>query len=156
MIFTAHPAVLSAAFNVVMDCMPSNHVDRDPYVTTMQWSRRFLGLRLFLGLAAAGWDGYAAHVERAIDLAALLENKLVRRAWTRVNDSPMAVLCVRPPAGARDARHIAEATVASGIAWVSAVTFEGESVVRLCLTSGETQESDISRLVDILQASACP
>jgi len=48
-------------------------------VTTMQWSRRFLGLRLFLSLAAAGWAGYGDHVERAIELIALLKEKLVAR-----------------------------------------------------------------------------
>jgi len=30
---------------------PSECSGVDPYVTTMQWSRRFLGLRLFLSLA---------------------------------------------------------------------------------------------------------
>ena len=44
------------------------NISFDPYVTTAQWSRRFLGLRLFLSLAAAGWQGYGEHVERSIAL----------------------------------------------------------------------------------------
>jgi glutamate/tyrosine decarboxylase-like PLP-dependent enzyme len=43
------------------------------------------GLRLFLSLAAAGWDGYARHVEHAIGLAALLRDKLSERGWKIVN-----------------------------------------------------------------------
>ena len=58
--------------------MPSNLPSLDPYVTSVQWSRRFVGLRMFLSLAAAGWSGYAAHVERAIELTDLLKHELRR------------------------------------------------------------------------------
>ncbi|MDQ2762759.1 MAG: pyridoxal-dependent decarboxylase, partial [Pseudomonadota bacterium] len=68
MFLTAHPQILSAAFNVSASYMPSQAAALDPYMMTMQWSRRFLGLRLFLSLAAAGWAGYAAHVEQAVEL----------------------------------------------------------------------------------------
>jgi len=47
----------------------------------MQWSRRFLGLRLFLSLAAAGWPAMAIHVERSIGLIALLKGKLLAQGW---------------------------------------------------------------------------
>ena len=77
MFFTNDAAALSSAFQVSTGYMPSNVAGVDPYVTSVQWSRRFLGLRLFLSLAAAGWEGYARHVERAIDLAALL------KGWAR-------------------------------------------------------------------------
>src|SRR5256885_12398954 len=70
MFITRHPAVLSTTFQVSTGFMPSNAATVDPYVTTAQWSRRFLGLRLFLSLAAAGWSGYAQHVERSVDLIA--------------------------------------------------------------------------------------
>jgi hypothetical protein len=56
--------------------MPSNILNLDPYVTSVQWSRRFLGLRLFLSLAAAGWAGYGRHVERSIELIELLTHSL--------------------------------------------------------------------------------
>ena len=66
MFLTRHASVLSSAFQVSTDFMPSNVPNLDPYVTTVQWSRRFLGLRLFLSLAVAGWDGYGKHMERSI------------------------------------------------------------------------------------------
>ena len=31
----------------------------DPYTSTAQWSRRFIGLKLFLALAERGESGYA-------------------------------------------------------------------------------------------------
>jgi glutamate/tyrosine decarboxylase-like PLP-dependent enzyme len=60
MFITRYPAVLNEAFRVAADFMPSNASERDPYLNTVQWSRRFMGLRLFLALAAAGWEGFGA------------------------------------------------------------------------------------------------
>ena len=68
----------------------------------------FLGLRLFLSLAAAGWDGYGKHVERSIELTGLLKQQLLARGWAILNDSPAAVLCIQPPPRFGDARSIAE------------------------------------------------
>src|SRR6516162_3861524 len=86
------PEVLSMAFQVSTSLMPSN-VPLLDYITSVQWSRRFLGLRLFLLLAAAGWVGYGTHVERSIELAALLRRRLESRGWSIAN-LPVAVLCI--------------------------------------------------------------
>src|SRR5581483_7472473 len=53
MFISRDAAVLSEAFQVGGDFMPSNASSLDPYLNTVQWSRRFLGLRLFLSLAVA-------------------------------------------------------------------------------------------------------
>jgi aromatic-L-amino-acid decarboxylase len=153
MFFTNDAAALSSAFQVSTGYMPSNVAGVDPYVTSVQWSRRFLGLRLFLSLAAAGWEGYARHVERAIDLAALLREALLARGWTIANRSPLAVLCVEPPPGAGDARAIVGRVLASGRAWVSVATFEGCQVIRACVTHGETTQDDVMELVDALETA---
>jgi len=154
MFLTPHRAALSAAFEVSTGYMPSATRDLDPYVTTMQWSRRFLGLRLFLSLAAAGWDGYAAHVEHAINLAALLGRALRERGWTVVNRSPLAVLCLEPPPGCTGVRAIVGRVLESGRAWVSVATFEGRDVVRACVTHGETTAEDVDILVAALAAAS--
>jgi glutamate/tyrosine decarboxylase-like PLP-dependent enzyme len=134
--------------------MPSNFQDRDPYVLTTQWSRRFLGLRLFLSLAAAGWLGYATHVERSIELAQKLRQELTKCGWSIANESPLAVLCVVPPAGFPDVRLIAREIVASGLAWVSSTIFCKRDVLRLCITNGRTMPEDIHALVLLLQSFA--
>src|SRR6185437_6548770 len=104
MFMTRHPEILSAAFQVSTGFMPSNTATVDPYVNTAQWSRRFLGVRLFLALGAAGWRGYAQHVERSVDLIALLAERVRALGWRIANDSTLAVLCIEPPAGSPDAR----------------------------------------------------
>ena len=147
------PAILSAAFQVSTGYMPSNLASVDPYVTSVQWSRRFTGLRLFLSLAAAGWDGYAAHVERAITLARLLADALRKRGWTIANDSPLAVLCIEPPSGSPDPAAIVRRVLAAGTAWISTARFEGRTVIRACITHGATSRDDVERLVAAMEAA---
>src|SRR5882762_2348979 len=150
MFITRHAPVLSTAFQVSVSFMPSNVPGLDPYVTTMQWSRRFLGLRLFLSLAAAGWAGYGDHVERSIQLIALLKGKLVARGWRIANGSSLAVLCIEPPPAFGEVRSIVDRVLASGRAWVAAATFEGRETIRICVTHGETGPGDIDELVNTL------
>jgi aromatic-L-amino-acid decarboxylase len=131
--------------------MPSNIASADPYMNSLQWSRRFLGLRLFLSLAAAGWTGYARHVERSIALIEQLRDELIGKGWRIANDSHLAVLCIEPPAGPGDVRVIVRKILDSGCAWVSAASFEGRQIIRACVTNGETTPGDIAELVIALQ-----
>jgi len=147
------PATLSAAFQVAATgYMHSHEASLDPYMNSAQWSRRFLGLRLFLSLAAAGWSGHAAHIERAVAQCALIRVELERRGWTVVNDSPLAVLNVVPPAALGEPRTRVERVVKSGRAWVSLARFEEREVIRICVTHGETRDEDIAILIEALNS----
>jgi aromatic-L-amino-acid/L-tryptophan decarboxylase len=151
MFLTAHPQALSDAFNVSANFMPSQAAERDPYMTTMQWSRRFMGLRLFLSLGAGGWSAHAAHVEHAIWLAHGLANIMTARGWTVANEPRLAVVCLEPPPGSLSVREIVQRVLASGHAWLSAATFEGRDVIRACVTHGETSPDDIGAVADLLE-----
>jgi glutamate/tyrosine decarboxylase-like PLP-dependent enzyme len=153
MFVTRDASILSSTFQVSFSLMPSNVADLDPYVTTVQWSRRFLGLRLFLALAAAGWSGYAGHVERAVDLIESLKAKLLALGWRTPNGASLAILCIEPPPGSRDVRSIVARVLASKAAWISIANFEGRDVIRACVTHGQTTPEDIARLVDELEAA---
>lgn len=140
----------AAVFNVAASYMPSHEQSVDPYMNSVQWSRRFLGLRLFLSLACAGWEGHAAHVERAVAQAQRVRAGLEARGWSIVNDSPLAVLAAIPPGAPGDARAVVERVLGSGRAWVSLARFEERDVVRICVTHGETSEEDLSILLAAL------
>jgi glutamate/tyrosine decarboxylase-like PLP-dependent enzyme len=151
MYLTRRPRLLSEAFHCSTTFMPSSVASVDPYLTSIQWSRRFMGLRLFLSLAAAGWAGYAAHVERSVAVIDRIRAELVEREWSVANASSLAVLNVVPPGGATDVRNYVKRVVASGSAWVAPTTFEGRDVVRICATHGATTEADIDALIAALQ-----
>lgn len=149
MFFTRHPGLLSAAFHTSTSFMPSNLNDVDPYVLTAQWSRRFIGLRMFLSLAVAGWNGYGKHIEHSLGLIDLLKGQLLSQNWRVVNDSSVAVLCVLPSKQV-SVRKLVNHVLASGVAWISVTSYEYQEVIRICVTSGITTEDDISLLVNAL------
>ena len=153
MFITRDPAILSEAFRVGAEFMPSSATTIDPYLNTVQWSRRFMGLRLFLSLAAAGWPGYGAHVERAVRVTECIGARLLARGWSVANDSRLAVLCVLPPAGSPPLREMVRKVLASGRAWVAVAKLEGREVVRICATHGEISVADIDELVAALEAA---
>ena len=143
-------ATLSHVFQVSASYMPSHELSVDPYMNSAQWSRRFLGLRLFLSLASAGWAGHAAHIERAVDQTAIIRRRLEASGWSVINESPLAVLTAVPPPGLGEPRTIVERVLKSGRAWVSLARFEERDVIRICVTHGETSDEDLTVLIEIL------
>ena len=146
--------LLSEAFHASTSFMPSSVAGVDPYLNSVQWSRRFLGLRLFLALGAAGWQGLGAHVERGVEVIEEVRKRLVEAGWTIANDSKLAVLDAVPPPELGAVRDLVRRCVASGMAWVAPTTFEGRDVVRICATNGETSSEDIGKLVYALNQPA--
>ena len=151
---TSHGHLLSEAFHASTSFMPSSVAGIDPYLNSVQWSRRFIGLRLFLTLAAAGWEGLGAHVERSVEVIARVREKLVDLGWTIANDSELAVLDAVPPPELGDVRTLVRRVVAGGRAWVAPTLFEGRNVVRICATNGQTSIEDVDTLVAALNEPA--
>ena len=150
---TRRADLLSQAFHASASFMPSSISGVDPYLNSVQWSRRFLGLRLFLALATAGWEGLGAHIERGVEVIERVKERLIASGWLIANDSPLAVLDAIPPAALGDVRALVRRVVASGRAWVAPATFEGQDVVRICATNGETALADVDALVAALNTS---
>ena len=148
MYLTSRPNILPQTFRVSASYMPSNDESVDLYVNSMMWSRRFIGLRLFLSLASVGWQGYCEHVEHGIDLIDYLNTKMKEHGWHVANaTSRMAVSCLIPPDDLGSPESIVAKIVDAGEHWVSTAKLEGKSVVRICITNGRTQKLDIDSLM---------
>lgn len=97
MYLTRHPSVLAKAFRAVTPYMPLQHCSLpdvvNPFTHSIQWSRRFAGLKLFLSLLVTGWDGYAEVVRNHLRLAHYLAAELDKNGWTVINDPLLAVVC---------------------------------------------------------------
>jgi threonine aldolase len=127
----------------------------DPYQHSMQWSRRFIGLKVFLSLLTAGWDGYASAIRHQTAMGALLRNELHNSGWTIENDTELPVVCFSRP-GDSDAQAIARRIVTSGQAWISTTSIKGHTVLRACITHFATQPEDVRALVSALDEVAVP
>lgn len=151
---TRRSGVLDATFRVPTAYMPKDAADLDivdPHLHSMQWSRRFIGLKVFLSLLVAGWRGYEEAIRRQTAMGALLRSHLVAAHWTVVNDTPLPVVCFRDPQGdAEHQRSIAAAVVQSGDAWISPTVIGGETVIRACVTHYATTTRDVDALVAAL------
>ncbi len=148
MFFCRHPDVVGNAFRAQTSYMPPETTGPvvDPYTTSVQWSRRFIGLKLFLALAEHGESGYVAMIEHQARMGDVLRESVKRAGWRIVNSTPLPLVCFT-----RDGL-IASAFLAAlykhQIAWMSAVCLHDEApVIRACVTSFRTSESDIEWVV---------
>jgi len=140
---------LERAFGVATGYMPSaSRRDRDAYIHSLQWSRRFMGAKLFVTLAALGLPGYEEMIERQLALGDRLRDKLADAGFAIVNDTTLPLVCFRP-AGADDAAMdaLARSVADGGVAWLSAVDCKGARCLRACITSFESDADDVDFLV---------
>ncbi len=150
MFLTSRPDIPAQVFRISASYMPESEAAKDFYVNSNQWSRRFVGLRLFLALGAAGWDGYGDHVERSIRLTNRFTENLRKAGWTKANRSLMGVSCMVPPEGNDAVQRYVDAVHEDGRFWISKAMFEGKPVLRACVTNGRTDEAIIDQLTEFL------
>ncbi len=150
MFFTAKPEILAEVFRVKASYMPESDAQNDFYLNSAQWSRRFVGLRLFLSLGTAGWAGYSQHVDNTVQLIDELTVGLTEHGWTKENHSHMGVACLTPPEGPNAVKQYVSQVQESGNYWVSVAQFEGRPVLRACVTNGRTTSSGIKGLIQLL------
>jgi glutamate/tyrosine decarboxylase-like PLP-dependent enzyme len=156
MFFTRDRGAVGRAFRIETPYMPARPADADnPYETTMQWSRRFIGLKLFLTLAEAGEEGLAVRLDHQAQMGDYLRNKLRREGWKVVNETPLPLVCFTRD-GLDVAKFVAEVQRRQ-IAWISSVSIAGgPPVARACITSYRTEHADIDAVVRGLCGVAAP
>jgi aromatic-L-amino-acid/L-tryptophan decarboxylase len=152
---TPHSRDLASAFRVATNYMPSAEAT-DPYLTSAQWSRRFTGLKVFMSLAAAGRNGFAAQIEHDCRLGDHLRARLRDEGWAIVNETPLPVVCFVADAAERasgaDLAALARAVEGSGAAWISVAQLAGRPALRACITSYRSTEEDVDALCDALRS----
>jgi glutamate/tyrosine decarboxylase-like PLP-dependent enzyme len=147
MFFCRHPDAVAESFHAETSYMPGKTAGPalDPYTSSVQWSRRFIGLKLFLALAQHGESGYVEMIEHQTHMGDVLRASLKGAGWRIVNTTPLPVVCFTRD-GLDTARFVA-ALHERQIAWMSEVRLGNAPVVRACITSFRTTESDIQQVV---------
>ena len=101
MFFARDAGAVARAFAVTTGYMPAGD-GADAYITTSQWSRRFLGLRLWMMLRATGTHAYSQMFTRHFELAAYTRRRLVELGWQIHNNSELPVILFGDAGGASD------------------------------------------------------
>jgi len=148
MFFCRHPERVSEAFRIDVTYL-SKKTDLtvfDPLTSSIQWSRRFIGLKLFMALAEHGESGQIEMIEHQARMGDVLREALRASGWRIVNSTPLPLVCFT-----RDG--LVPADFLAGlrerqIAWMSEAPVAGVPAIRACITSFRTTESDIHWVVD--------
>jgi glutamate/tyrosine decarboxylase-like PLP-dependent enzyme len=157
---TRHPDILEKTFRVATGYMPRDAAAldiRDPFAHSMQWSRRFIGLKVFLSLAVAGWDGYAEAIRHQTAMGDLLRRQLAEAGWQIMNHTPLPTVCFvdgsrNEGKSASYLQAIAQGVVTSGQAWISTANIAGTiPVLRACITNYRTGAEDVAVLIHALE-----
>lgn len=153
MFFCQSPAPVAEAFGIQAAYMPVKEAGRDNYTHTLQWSRRLIGLKLFMTLAHLGRERYAETIAHQAAMTDLLARRLAEVGWRVIYHSPFAVLTFLPPDD-RDLDAIATRVVAGGRSWISKTVLSHHGpVLRACVTNYRTQPEHVERLVEDLIAA---
>jgi glutamate/tyrosine decarboxylase-like PLP-dependent enzyme len=156
MFFCRHPDTVSRAFRADVSYMPGKKVGPvfDPYTTSAQWSRRFIGLKLFMALAQQGESGCAEMLEHQTRMGDVLRDALRASGWSIVNSTPLPLVCFTRE-GLVPSRFLA-ALHQRQIAWMSEARLGDIPVVRACITSYRTTEADIHWVVAEMNRLVAP
>lgn len=156
---THHRDILRKTFRTPNEYMPREAAGMDVidwYDHSMQWSRRLIGLKVFLSLLVAGWAGYAESIRHMVAMGNHLREKLQASDWRILNDTPLPVVCfadATTPEKDRPERlqRIVQGVLDSGEAWIS-TTVLGRTLpaIRACITCFRTGPQDVDRLVEAL------
>ncbi|MGC2163420.1 MAG: pyridoxal-dependent decarboxylase [Silvibacterium sp.] len=155
MFFCRHPDAVAQAFRADVTYMAGKKTGPvfDPLTTSVQWSRRFIGLKLFLALAQHGESGYVDMIEHQASMGDLLRESLIASGWRVLNRTPLPLVCFTRDG--LDVLRFLENLRERQIAWMSPVEVGGIPAVRACVTSFRTTESDVRQVVDEINSLSC-
>jgi len=155
MFFCRHQHAVGEAFRITASYMPDQvRNTSDNYASSLQWSRRFIGLKVFMTLAERGADGLAAMVDDEIALGDHLRSLLSGSGWKIINNTPLPVVCfthTRLQGGTIPVEALINKIYDDGAVWISGVTLPHYGfVLRACIINYTTTWDDAARLVRTL------
>jgi aromatic-L-amino-acid decarboxylase len=150
------PAVLEATFGHDKSYMPDedelpNAVDR-----TLEYSRPFRALKLWLAFRVHGADTFRAAIERNLAHAQLLHGLVEAHPRLRARTGPPTLSVLpfqhvpRDPGADVDAHNtrVVRRLQRDGHVWVASAVVDGAVAIRPCFVNFRTADADVQALVD--------
>jgi glutamate/tyrosine decarboxylase-like PLP-dependent enzyme len=158
MFFCRHKSTVRQAFATNAAYVPTRQDDGRSYnyLETLQWGRRFTGLKLFLMMAELGVSGIAKRLEHQASMGEYLREQLQGNGWLILNKTRLPVVCFSHPRieeGRLDIETIVETLKRDQAAWVSRTHLQKKRpCLRACIANYLTQKEDIDKLIEGLGA----
>lgn len=153
---TSHNCILKETFQITTEYMPkeANKIDvTDPFANSIQWSRRFIGLKVYLSLLFYGWDGYQKTIDYQTKMGNLLRTKLIENGWSIKNKTELPVVCFTKNQFENDknfTKKVLDKILDNGKSWLSIYPIKGIYTFRACIINYNTKEKEINELIEEL------
>lgn len=124
-----------------------------------QQTRGFRALKVWMALKRHGLDGYREAIDRNLDLAARLAQRIEGRRELELVAAGLSIVCFRvaPVAMAGDAaaleslnRAVLEDIQLGGQVFLSSTVLEGRFCLRACIVNPRTSAGDVDAVVDLV------
>jgi aromatic-L-amino-acid/L-tryptophan decarboxylase len=132
------------------------------YQYSLEGTRRFRALKLWLSWKHLGSDGFARLIERNVDLARHLARRATDMGF-EVIDPELAVVCLRdvpaelarlPEALDEHQRRLQRELEVSGVGWLSTTTLRGGTWLRAGVINYLSTEEDAERILETLRTAS--
>lgn len=156
---TSHRQILGKTFSIDADYMPKEASDmtvEDPFAHSIQWSRRFIGLKFYMLLLMGGWTGLEKMVDRMTAVGEYLKTRLRENSWDILNNTYLPIACFTDSSESRQREFIQfinKQVLESGEAWISIYQIGQRNSLRACITNYESTELEIDKLLTLLNKS---
>jgi aromatic-L-amino-acid/L-tryptophan decarboxylase len=124
-----------------------SETSRDPFQGDLDWSRPWRGPEILAALVSG--KGIAERVAGMCRRGQELREHLRHAGWQLQGQSLFPIACFRDPEG-RSPSALLRALREDAAVWISEARLEGESILRACITSHRSDESDLRALVEAL------
>jgi glutamate/tyrosine decarboxylase-like PLP-dependent enzyme len=158
--FVRDSGILAPVFALAAAYLTTQGSRPNPGHLTPESSQRARGITIWATLRAYGRDGYREIVERNLDLAQRIADRVDQAPdLERLAEVPLNIVCFRyRPPGTDDEsaiddvnRRIGEEILTDGRVYVGTTLFEGKVAFRPAIVNWRTREEDVDLLVDVIR-----
>jgi glutamate/tyrosine decarboxylase-like PLP-dependent enzyme len=142
--FVRDPNALRAAMAITADYLPTASEQRNPADYTPELSRRARGVEVWAALRSLGRAGVADMIERTCRHAQRFAAGLTAAGYKVVNDVVLNQVLVSFGDAATTNRMIA-AVQAEGTCWCGGTLWQGQTAMRISVSSWATTDDDVER-----------
>ncbi|SVD78838.1 uncharacterized protein METZ01_LOCUS431692, partial [marine metagenome] len=141
-----HSDALRAAMSVTAAYLP-DEATREPMHYTPEASRRARGIEVWAALRSLGRSGLSDLVDSNCRLATRFADGLLKAGYNILNDVVLNQVLVSF-GDARTTRHTIRRIQDDGACWCGETVWQGQSAMRISVSSWKTTEADVDHSLD--------
>lgn len=147
--FVREPDALRAAMAITAEYLPTGTGVRDPSDFTPELSRRARGVEIWAALRALGRAGIAEIVDRNCRQARRFATRLSEAGFAILNDVALNQVLVSFGDATRT-RDVIARIQADGTCWCGVTVWQGQTAMRISVSSWATTDADVERSADAM------